>query len=320
VVLVGGGDPSLTDQPIGPATYPRPATLDSLAVATARALRAKGIGAVTLHVDDSLFSGPRTAPGWQPSYLPSGVVAPVSALVVDEGRRRPGTSARVTDPALSAGQAFARRLAAHGVRVTGTVGRGAAPADPTELAHVDSPPLSALVESMLARSDNDYAEALARHVAVAEQLPATFAGVAAAIPRALTALDVDQEGLTVADGSGLSRSSRAPPQVLADVLRAAWGPDHPELRPIMSGLPVAGFSGTLLDRFGAPTDRPAIGTVRAKTGTLTGVSGLAGVVVDADGAPLVFVLMSDAVPVPRTLAARAALDLAATRLAACGCR
>jgi D-alanyl-D-alanine carboxypeptidase/D-alanyl-D-alanine-endopeptidase (penicillin-binding protein 4) len=84
------------------------------------------------------------------------------------------------------------------------------------------------------------------------------------------------------------------------------------------GLPVAGLTGTLADRFTGPGTRRAAGFVRAKTGTLLRVSTLAGTVVDAEGRLLAFAFMSDAT---RDIdASRIALDQAAAALAACGCR
>jgi D-alanyl-D-alanine carboxypeptidase/D-alanyl-D-alanine-endopeptidase (penicillin-binding protein 4) len=83
----------------------------------------------------------------------------------------------------------------------------------------------------------------------------------------------------------------------------------------LSGLPVAGYDGTLLDRGDAAT---APGTVRAKTGTLLGVHALAGTVVTLDGRLLAFAVVADGSPSEE--AAEAALDDVAAALAACGCR
>ncbi len=90
-----------------------------------------------------------------------------------------------------------------------------------------------------------------------------------------------------------------PAQLLAALLAAAaapaQGPDDTEfLRPVLTGLPVAGGDGTLEDRFAPGADSSAgRGVVRAKTGTLTTASSLAGVVVDADQRLLVFAFMSN---------------------------
>jgi D-alanyl-D-alanine carboxypeptidase/D-alanyl-D-alanine-endopeptidase (penicillin-binding protein 4) len=111
-----------------------------------------------------------------------------------------------------------------------------------------------------------------------------------------------------------------PARVLADVLRLATQDDRPQLRPLLEGLPVSGFTGTLAERFRRPPAAPAAGRVRAKTGTLTGVNALAGFTVDADGRLLVFAVLAGRVPAGGTPAARAAIDRVAAALTACGCR
>jgi D-alanyl-D-alanine carboxypeptidase/D-alanyl-D-alanine-endopeptidase (penicillin-binding protein 4) len=86
---------------------------------------------------------------------------------------------------------------------------------------------------------------------------------------------------------------------------------------VLTELPVAGWSGTLAQRYQASAAHGAIGVVRAKTGTLTGVSSLAGVIHDRTGALLGFAVIADRTS--STPDAEAALDAAVARLAACGC-
>jgi serine-type D-Ala-D-Ala carboxypeptidase/endopeptidase (penicillin-binding protein 4) len=159
---------------------------------------------------------------------------------------------------------------------------------------------------------------LARQVAVAEHRMPSFAGASLAVRDVLGRLGVDTTGDTILDGSGLSRDDRLRPRTLLSVLETASSPDHPELRTVVADLPVAGFSGSLAYRF-TEGGRPALGVVRAKTGTLTGVSGLVGTVTAAGGAVLGFVAIADKVPPERTLAARAQLEKVAAALAACSC-
>lgn len=318
VTLVGGGDPTLLGpgrQPSMPA-YPRYARLATLAAQTAKAL-GNTTGKVTVRVDDSLFTGPRLGPGWKPNYVPEGSVAPVDALMIDHGRVKPRASNRVADPALAAGAAFAALLAKHGVHVEGKVTRTKAAKDAATLARVYSPTVGELVEETLTNSDNDMAEALARHVALNEGLPGSFAGGSTAVHRVLDRLGV-AAGIRLYDGSGLSPKDRATPEALAGVLRLAASGRHPEFGPVLSGLPVGGYTGTLTGRF--ERARSGVGVVRAKTGTLDGVSGLAGYVQDRDGRVLVFAFVANGFPRTRALQAELTLDRLAAALASCGCR
>ncbi|GAA1998919.1 D-alanyl-D-alanine carboxypeptidase/D-alanyl-D-alanine endopeptidase [Catenulispora subtropica] len=318
IVLVGGGDPTLSTQaaPADPAW--RPAALDDLAAATASALLAKGVNSVTLGYDASLFGGPALNPTWSAGYT-DGNVAPVAGLMADEGRARPADelSPRVAEPAAAAAAAFAERLAAHGVKAVGKPAATSASGD--QVASVASPRLADLVEHMLTVSDNDLAEALLRQVAIAGGKPATFDGGVAAVRDELTKLGVDLGGLQTVDGSGLSREDRISPAFLVRVLSSAAADDHPDLRAALTGLPVAGFTGTLAEdgRYTSPQSSAGAGLVRAKTGSLTGVVTLAGLVRDNDGQLLVFALMAD--QAGDTAAARAAVDRMATTLAGCGC-
>src|SRR3954452_7929442 len=245
VYLVGGGDVTLAASARN--VYPAPATLAELAARTAAA---GGGTPLRLRYDDTLWQGPATAAGWSPGYVSGGNVAPVSALEVDEGRLTGFTSAhpqpRQADPARAAALAFRAALTAAGVRVTGTVGRARAP-EASAIASVSSPPVSALVQRMLTASDKHLAEALARGTALRQGQPATFAGGARAVTSALAQAGVPTASTKLVDGSGLSTLDRLTPRVLVAALRLVA--TRPELRPIAAGLPVAGFTGTLADRY-----------------------------------------------------------------------
>lgn len=309
VVLVGGGDPTLTARKDAKGY----ASLRALAAETAADLKRRHLDEVTLSYDASLFKGPALHPIGRNANL-----APISALMVDEARlddSSSGPAHRSADPAGDAARTFADLLADRGIETKAPtpteVSRRAVP-----LASVASPPLSTLVERMLTNSDNDIAEALARQVARADGGPVSLAGGAAAIRTRLDALGLPLDGVRFADGSGLSRDNRLTADLLTALLTEAASPAHPELRPVLTGLPVAGFTGTLRNRYAS--EMPGTGVVRAKTGTLTGVNTLAGTVADADGRLLAFAfLTSDTVD---ATGAQRALDSAASALAACGCR
>jgi D-alanyl-D-alanine carboxypeptidase/D-alanyl-D-alanine-endopeptidase (penicillin-binding protein 4) len=319
VVLVGGGDPFLMSEPVdedGPS-YPARADIVSLAQQTAAALQQQGRGRVALGFDDSLFAEPGFNPAWPASYAEEGdIVSPISALWVDQGRE-PDSFVRVADPSLYAAQVFAAALVEAGVEVVGDPTYGIAGGSGREIAAVTSAPVREIVERMLEVSDNEAAEVLAHHVGLSVSGTGSFeAGVTGTL-RTLRALGVPREGIEIYDGSGLSRDNRITPDALLAVLRAA-ATGGPTLRTLIEALPVAGFTGSLTDRFEGAFPE-ARGLVRAKTGTLTAVSSLAGVVVDQQGHQLVFVLMADRIAKPRETAAENALDDAAAALAACSC-
>ncbi|MFF9814211.1 D-alanyl-D-alanine carboxypeptidase/D-alanyl-D-alanine-endopeptidase [Streptomyces sp. NPDC014006] len=302
LILVGGGDPTLTAR----ADAGGWASLRTLAASTATALKKRGVNEVTLSYDTSLYTGPELHPIGVNENL-----APVTALMVDEARTddsSSGPAPRTTEPAADATRRFADLLNAQGIR-TKSPGPSKATARALPLATVTSPPLADLVERMLTNSDNDIAEHLARQTALATGVRPDFTGGGEAIQRQLARLGLPPAGAAFRDGSGLDRSDRLTAHLLTALLVTAGDPARPDLRPVLTGLPVAGFTGTLTTRYAGG----AAGIVRAKTGTLTGVNTLAGTVVDHQGHVLAFAFLASGTTDPE--AAQRALDRAATALA-----
>jgi D-alanyl-D-alanine carboxypeptidase/D-alanyl-D-alanine-endopeptidase (penicillin-binding protein 4) len=333
LTLAGGGDPTLAAGPPPRGDYPRPATLASLAAATAHWLATRHTRTVRLTYDTSLFTGPDTAPGWTPGYVSTGNVTPITSLEVDQGRLTPSGApqdaddptnfrARSDAPATEAADAFARLLRRNGVRVLGPPAAGHQPRHATQIAAVRSPPLASIVGWMLRESNNVIAEDLARQIALHAHKPASFSGGAAAVTAILGRLGV-HHGVHLVDGSGLSPDDQVTPGALAAVVRLAAVSGPGALRAAVTDMPVAGFSGTLAPGqsvFGSFGPQ-ALGMVRAKTGNLAKVASLAGIAADGSGRVLAFAFMADQIPKASQLpAAAAAIDAMATALAGCGCR
>jgi serine-type D-Ala-D-Ala carboxypeptidase/endopeptidase (penicillin-binding protein 4) len=331
IILVGGGDPTLAVNQFPAQDYPQPATLASLAASTARALKAAGRATVSLGYDTSLYTGPGLAPGWPDDYVSGGDVTPIVSLEVDQGRLTPAgvpedsddpynLRARASDPAAMAAASFAALLGTDGIRVTGFPVAQTTPARSAVIASVVSPPLSAVLEQMLQESNNVIAENVARHVALATGQPASFTGAAHAVITVLRRLGVTG-GIRLVDGSGLSPDDAIAPETLVKILELAVA--RPRLRPLLAGLPVAGFSGTLSagESVFSGIGGAALGSVRAKTGNLGTVTSLAGLVTDRNGGTLVFAVMADQIPSAGLLSeAAGAIDEVAATLAGCGCR
>lgn len=312
LVLVGGGDPYLLIKKPEVRDRAVAADLTTLAKRTAAVLKRDGVSEVSLGYDTTLFTGPAASPDWDPSYISANIVTPVSALWADQGE---ANGIRSRDPALSAGKIFSGLLEDRGIRVTGGPAAATAPDGARKLASMKSATVAQIVDAMIRTSDNQAAEVMLRHVAIASDRPATFDGGAKAVTQALTGAGIDTTGLRIRDGSGLSREDRASPTTLAQTVMASLA--GLQTATLLTDLPVSGFNGTLLNRFSR--SQGAYGLVRAKTGTLTGVHSLAGYAVDAKGRPVIFALMSDGTPAVPLLTAEAAIDRVAAAIAACSC-
>jgi len=311
VVLVGAGDPTLSAAPPGVDTWYRGAPRISDLV---EQIRRSGVTPTGVQVDPSAFSGPTLAQGWDPADVDNGDIAPIESAMIDAGRIQPSTvnSRRSRTPALDAGRELAKALGLD----PGAVTIAKAPTGARQLAVVQSAPLIQRLSEMMDHSDNVMAECIGREVAAAINRPESFAGAADAVTNRLATARVDTTGAALLDSSGLSVDDRVTAKTLDGVLQAAAGPDQPALRALLDLLPIAGGSGTLADRFlDAATDQGPAGWLRAKTGSLTAINALAGVVTDRSGRVLTFAFLSNAAgPNGRNV-----MDALATKLWSCGC-
>lgn len=327
VVLRGGGDVLLSAAESAPDQVAGRAGVASLAADTVASLQAAGVtGAVTVQLDDSLFSGPSLSPSWESGDVQAGEVAPLFPLALNSARFSTDstTGPRPGDAALAAAQAFADSLrslgAGAGLTVTADVGRSVAPADAAVLARAESATVAEQVALMLQTSDNYLAEVLGRMAALATGLPASNDGATAAVLAEVEELGIDTTAMALADVSGLTMNNRVSAAQLTAVVLAMTSGEDPRLRQALPGFPVAALTATLDDRFNAGQDAAGgAGLVRAKTGTLNTVLALSGYVVDADGRLLVFSFVGNGLT-PGAAGNKPALDRAAALLAGCGCR
>ena len=207
------------------------------------------------------------------------------------GSMRQGSAAitrvrTVPDPAIYAGNVFAAHLAAHGIALGGTVRCSPAPADCTILARCLSEHLDVLVRHYLKESDNLFGEALVKHMGVARSGEGSWRAGLCAVRSALADwVGLDSTAYRLADGSGMSRYTQVTPRQLVRVVSHAArsfeiGPE------MLSALPVTGRDGTMAGRITANA-----GAVRAKTGSMSGVSSLSGVLLTGSGERLAFSIM-----------------------------
>lgn len=317
VVFVGGGDVTLSARAANVTTvYDGAPTVADLAAQ----VLASGYQVKRILLDTSYWSGPDLAEGWDPNDIPGGFITHMQPLMVDGDRKDPAKedSPRTGTPAITAGKALARALGDASIPVAD----GSAPKNAKVLGTVSSQPVPVLLSQALLNSDNVLAEALARRVAISLGGAPSFTGASQAVIIALQDLKLDTIGVNLADGSGLSHLDMAPTGLLGTVLGLAVSGKVPALRGLLSGLPVAGVSGTLSKaegRFQSAQSKPGVGWVRAKTGSVDFTYALAGYVPDVDGRLVVFALNSNGVFSSGPNQTRPAQDAFAATLRTCGC-
>jgi D-alanyl-D-alanine carboxypeptidase/D-alanyl-D-alanine-endopeptidase (penicillin-binding protein 4) len=290
--LVGGGDPLLMTGDYFAALKHPPAERSSLE-ALADAFVAAGVRSVSGNVlgDESRYDGTRYNPRWAPGIASEVSIGPMTALTVNRGLdqfppspdlRRP-VPHPASDPAAMAAARLETLLRERGVAIAGGAARAVTPAGSREVAHLDSAPVSALVHEMLRESDNTTAELLAKELGMRAAAAGTTDAGLAVVNQDIAARGLPTDGAAVVDGSGLSADNKVTCSAVQDLLDQ----DGPA-GTLASGMPVAAQSGTLEKRFNG---QPVAGRLRAKTGTLSQVTALAGFLATARGSTVTFTYM-----------------------------
>jgi D-alanyl-D-alanine carboxypeptidase/D-alanyl-D-alanine-endopeptidase (penicillin-binding protein 4) len=275
IVLVGGGDPLLSTPEYAAAVDEEPISRGNPTTSMADladAIVASGVRSVPggIAFDDSRHDDLRVLPSWRPSYLGESI-GPLGALEVNGGIVDWNADIAADDPGRHAADELARLLSERGVTVGAPRERVGEYADGPSV-NVTSVPLTEIVGEMLSSSDNLTAELLVREIGLAARGEATTAAGTEVVLAQLDEFGLDTTGVVILDGSGLSRDTRVTCALLDASLALT---DRPELASARTGLSVAGTRGTLATRLGGT---PLEGRLFAKTGTLDGVSGLAGFV------------------------------------------
>lgn len=230
-----------------------------------------------LVVDESYFDTVREGPGWMWDDRP----LQISALSIREIQPDNEKSSR----ALVCGHLLKTVLIQEGIEISGQVVVGTVPIEAGKIATHLSPPLSDIIKQMNKPSDNWIAEFLFKSIgAEVKGEPGTWKKGRDAVTEFLGEIMDNTPTHRFVDGSGLSRYNLVNAELLTSLLVYMY--HNFELMPeLMASLPIAGVDGTLTNRMqGMYAEK----VLRAKTGTLSGVSALAGYTSTTDGEVLAF--------------------------------
>lgn len=235
----------------------------------------------------------RACKDWDEDWRPAVVQPTADGLTVQlQGAFPAGCRQRAALQLLDRQWLTLRAVRQFWAELGGTLGpgdaEGPAPAGAVVLATHRGRPLAEVLRGVMKSSDNALTRLIYLQLGAQAAQPGepTRAAAERVVRDWFRAQGLDERSLVLDNGSGLSRSERISPALLAGLLRAAQrGARAPEL---LATLPIAGVDGTLSRRM---KDGPAAGQARLKTGTLRDAVGLAGLVPDASGKPWVFVAL-----------------------------
>ena len=228
-------------------------------------------------VDETYFDNVREGPGWMWDDKP----LRISALSI----RNVEPDAKTGSRAIACGHLLKTILMQKGINIGGQVTTGNVPPDARSIAKHLSPPLADIIKLMNKPSDNWIAEMLFKAIgAEVKGEPGTWKKGRETVDEFLGEIMEELPAHRFVDGSGLSRYNLLNAELLTKLLIYMY--HNFELMPeYMASLPIAGVDGTLKNRMqGMYAEK----VLRAKTGTLSGVSALSGYTKTADGEVFAF--------------------------------
>ena len=244
-----------------------------------KALAQRGVKTIEgdIVVDETYLDTVREGPGWMWDDKP----LRISALSI----RSIEPDAKTDSRAIACGNLLKTTLMQKGIDVMGEVVSGTVPSEANRVATHLSLPLADIIKLMNKPSDNWIAEMLFKTIsAEVKGEPGTWKKGREVVTEFLGEIMGEPPAHRFVDGSGLSRYNLLNAELLTKLL--VYMSHNFELMPeFMASLPIAGVDGTLRNRMqGMYAEK----ILRAKTGTLSGVSALAGYTKTADGEVLAF--------------------------------
>ncbi|MBQ9641056.1 MAG: D-alanyl-D-alanine carboxypeptidase/D-alanyl-D-alanine-endopeptidase [Bacteroidaceae bacterium] len=278
IYVVGGFDP----------TY----TYDDLCGLAAR-IRALGINSIKGRImgDTSFKDTLRIGNGWCWDDKPSVFHPYLSPLLFDRGRLSPQSDKYPTDIFFNPAEHFLRTLCTELGLLPDRLSYGFASVPPqAQLFYVHESHISDLLTRTLKNSDNLYAEAIFYQIAhLNAGANATATDGARLIDNVIRKAGANSTFCEIHDGCGLSPYDFLTPATLVAMLRYAYRNANIYYS-LIEALPISGKDGTLSSRM---KTGPAYLNVHAKTGTVTGVSSLAGYVTASNGHTLAFAIINN---------------------------
>ncbi len=218
------------------------------------------------------------------SLWPNTIIIEGEVLLSDTLKTLPVSLRR---PELYAGQLLKESLMRQGISIGGSVTSGATPSHAACIA-VHETSLDSVLIRELKQSDNLSAENILKTLSAQKySLPASSKGGIYVVNQFMESIGIDTTQYCMVDGSGVSRYNLLSSDIIIQLLTQIHK-NSDLFKRFSAALPVAGVDGTLQSRM-AGTNAQA--NLSAKTGTLKGVSCLAGYVASKDGEHLAFSIM-----------------------------